>query len=411
MVSWPVGLFMATLLFPPETGFKLGDFLLSPQRILLIWALLWCGTKVRQFTLPDFLMLGHAGWAALSLIVAHGLGQGSKSGGIYIIESIGAYWLARVYVKDARTFRGYVKILVMVIIMSILFTIPESILHRPILRNLFTAVLGGPRAEAAEVRHGLARAYGPFAHPILYGVFCASGFGLSWYVLGRDRVWHMGRIGRICCICLGVIASVSSGAVLCAAVQGALVGWESLTRRIHHRWFWLITGIGTMMLTIQCLSNRGVVGLVIAYGTFDPWNGDWRQFEWQYGSAEVWRHPVFGIGFNDWIRPDWLIHSSIDNFWLCTAMRYGIPGVALLIGALVAIIVRLAKASVASDVQSRFRLGYLTSIVAIAIAGGTVHLWGIAFTWFCFLLGSGGWMTETFGNSKSSNIANRMWRP
>ena len=41
---------------------------------------------------------------------------------------------------------------------------------------------------------------------------------------------------------------------------------------------------------------------------------------------EVGRHPVFGIGLNDWTRPWWRAKmASFDNFWLLQAMRFGLP--------------------------------------------------------------------------------------
>ena len=36
-------------------------------------------------------------------------------------------------------------------------------------------------------RFGFERAQVLFEHPILFGVFCASALGLSWYVLGYQR--------------------------------------------------------------------------------------------------------------------------------------------------------------------------------------------------------------------------------
>jgi hypothetical protein len=413
-VTWPVGLFMATLLFPPESGFMLGDLLLSPQRILLIWATLWCGFRLlstpERLRLPDYLVVSHALWALLALSVVNGFGRGAKSGGIYVVESLGPYLLAREYVRNVWTFRGTVAMLVIVVVVTVFFTVPESISHRPILRDLFYAVVGGPHLVYTAIRHGLARAYGPFADPILYGVFCASSFGLAWYVLASERVWYLGRIGRSVFIWVGVIASVSSGPILATATQGLLIFWESLTRRFRNRWYWLVSTIGLFVAVVDCLSNRGVTGLMIAYGTLEPGTGGWRMLEWEYGSAEVRRHPAFGIGFGDWERPAWMAPSSIDSFWLATAMRFGLPCVTLLIGMIVALIVGVAMVRIVDVREQRCRLGYTTSIVGIAFAATTVHLWGSAFTWFFFLLGAGAWMLHSRHGRAAPSVP-RMTRP
>ena len=46
---------------------------------------------------------------------------------------------------------------------------------------------------------------------------------------------------------------------------------------------------------------------------FDAKTGWGRTEIFQYGAAEVLRHPIFGIGLNDWVRP-WWRKPSVDNF-------------------------------------------------------------------------------------------------
>jgi len=48
-------------------------------------------------------------------------------------------------------------------------------------------------------------------------------------------------------------------------------------------------------------------------------------------------HPVFGIGYGDWARPNW-IPASVDNFWLLTAMRHGVPGLGFLAAAFILVL-------------------------------------------------------------------------
>ena len=71
--------------------------------------------------------------------------------------------------------------------------------------------------------------------------------------------------------------------------------------------------------------------MLITYLTFNSGTAYWRLHIWNFGSAEVWRNPLFGIGLNDWARPSWMWTASVDNFWLLTAMRYGIPAFLLLV--------------------------------------------------------------------------------
>ena len=61
---------------------------------------------------------------------------------------------------------------------------------------------------------------------------------------------------------------------------------------------------------------------------FNPQTADGRLIILEYGSAEIARHPVFGIGLNEWVRP-WYKKQSVDNFWLSHAMRFGLPSLAV----------------------------------------------------------------------------------
>jgi len=86
--------------------------------------------------------------------------------------------------------------------------------------------------------------------------------------------------------------------------------------------------------------------------------------------------------------------DSMDNFWLVTAVRYGLPALAFLLGAIVLLAIRQARAS-AHDVElNRHRMAWLAIIIGFAISGITVHFWNSLFAYFFFLIGSGAWLTQ-----------------
>ena len=51
----------------------------------------------------------------------------------------------------------------------------------------------------------------------------------------------------------------------------------------------------------------------MTYFTFSTTSAYNRIIIFEYGSAEVMRNPIFGIGLGDWIRPVWM-SDSMDNF-------------------------------------------------------------------------------------------------
>ena len=110
------------------------------------------------------------------------------------------------------------------------------------------------------------------------------------------------------------------------------MGYAWLLRRNNSKWMilWSIVAVG--LLAAQFGSNQGAAKFFISHFTFDPQTGWYRVAIWDFGSASVLNHPLLGIGLADWERPRWMASDSVDNFWLLTAMRYGIPAVVLLLG-------------------------------------------------------------------------------
>ena len=91
--------------------------------------------------------------------------------------------------------------------------------------------------------------------------------------------------------------SLSSAPLIAAGLQIAGLGWNGLTRWLPGRWWVLIGLSGIALLMIQLVYPGGVVGLIIDNFAFDPATGESRVIIFEYGSAEVARNPIFGIGF------------------------------------------------------------------------------------------------------------------
>src|SRR5690606_24512907 len=86
-----------------------------------------------------------------------------------------------------------------------------------------------------EPRFGLYRAQVVFEHPILYGAFCASAFGLVYYVQGHQGS-SIARQVRSGIVGLAVVFSVSTGALTSLIAQMFLMAWNYATRRMANRW-------------------------------------------------------------------------------------------------------------------------------------------------------------------------------
>jgi hypothetical protein len=399
ILPWPVTILVIALVMPTETSIHTGSLRLSPYRILLIFTLVpslfrLFSNRVGAPHMIDYLMIGHCAWVQLAFIINEGAGQGLESGGIYIVESLGAYLVGRCWIRNRREFEAFCRLVFFMVAVMLLFTIPESLSGYHFIREAFRAVLGGAGLPYIEPRLGLARAFGSFDHPILYGTFCATTLAATYYVVCAARVGFK-QLMIMSAVGLATFLSLSSGAFVAMGIQMLLVGWDRFTRGIAHRWMILGGLFATGWIFLSFLSNRSPIKVFISYMTFSAHSAYNRILIWQFGTKEVERHPFFGIGFADWQRPDWMHSSSMDNFWLVTAVRYGLPALILLLAAILLTMRRLGKLRNADDSLQRYRAAWIICILGIGIAGITVHFWNSLFGLFMFLLGTGVWMTNT----------------
>jgi len=392
---WLAAAFYIALIMPLEFSISLGGLRLSPYRVLLLVATVPLLLRLLQNSRQpphavDYLIMAHAAWVVLALTVYGGIGTGLESGGIYAVESLGAYLLGRLTVTSAAEHRALLGFMVAVLAVMFLLTLPESLTGTHFIREAARAIAGGSGLPQIEPRLGLDRAFGSFDHPILYGVFAASTFAAVYYVLSAEllRLRAMALLGMVA---FSTFLSLSAGPFVGLACQAIVIGWDRITKGINLRWTAILAIFGLMWFAVSLASNRSPVKVFISYLTFSPGSAYNRILIWDYGTAEVGRHPLFGIGFGDWIRPAWM-SDSMDNFWLLTAVRYGLPALVFLAAAIVMLALRQVRAN-ANDIEiNRHRMAWLAITIGIAVSGITVHLWNAVFAYFFFLIGTGAWM-------------------
>jgi len=282
---WPILLFVFALIMPPETSGYIGELRISPYRVVLIIMIGYCvflmlSGRVGKIRTFDLLIALHGILVFATLSIHHGLMQGIQSGGIYFIEATGAYLLARCFIRDAASFRAMVALISCIVLGMAVFTVPESLTGTHFIREAARDAFGGPPLAIIKDRLSLTRAFGPFEHPILYGVFCATVFSLSIYVLTYRTNESWRTILRSGIIVLATAASISAGAFVALLVQLSLVIWERLTRLIAKRW--LILGCLLVMawIMVDIVSNRSPIPVALNYITFNPTTAYNRMLIW-----------------------------------------------------------------------------------------------------------------------------------
>jgi hypothetical protein len=397
-VALPTAFFFVGMLLPTAVSLNLGGLRLSIYRIVLIVMFLpmllrLLSGRAGRMTVFDALVLAHCTWALMALIKWGGLAQGIESGGIYIVEFAGAYLLGRCYIRSYEDFAAMARAYVALVVGMLVFTIPEALTSVHILHDGISAAVGGPPAPFIEQRMGLERTFGPFDHPILYGVFSASAFSLAYFVVAERRLMNMRGMAQVAGVGVATFMSASGGPYVVLMMQGFVAAWQRILGRVQGRWAALFTLFAVTYVAIDLFSTKTPFHVFINNFTFSKQSAYNRILIFEFGTAEVARHPVFGIGLGDWERPVWM-SDSMDNFWLVIAVRYGLPALAFLLALLLGLVWCAGRRKDLPEDWRRARHAWAFTLFGITVAAATVHLWNALFVLFVFLIGAGAWLID-----------------
>jgi hypothetical protein len=394
-ICWPVFLFLIALLVPWVIA--IGTLRLSVYRIVLIVMVLpclvmWMTGKAGRIRGADIVLLLFWFWWALSLIVVDGLGLSIQPAGIGFVETIGAYLLARCYIRDADGFHNAIQILFGIVLVLMPFAMLELVTGHNLLRELFGAILP-TNFYPSEQRSGLTRVQSVFDHPILFGLCSASILAPAHLVLGYQKSFFQ-RSFRTLIVGGTALMSLSAGPMGAVVAQGFLLSWNGLLWGIRSRWKILIVILVCLVLLIEMVANRSALNIIVSFIVLDSGSYWYRTLIWTYGSETALNHPLFGVGLNDWERPAWMPTASIDNFWLFLAIRAGLPAAFLMLLAFLWIYLAVSLKKGLEGRLVDYRTGFLISMTGFFLMGWTVSLWDNAYVLFLFMMGSGVWMLD-----------------
>src|SRR5262245_9849577 len=256
-VPLPVAMLLFTMLLPGELDFYIGTLRLSLQRIVLAaWLpralsrlLGGKGSSIRGF---DYLLIAAFTYYASTLLLKESLDKAIVTGGSMLLEALGGFLIARVYIQNQKQFLATIKLLFLLVMLLGLMAIPESLLLSRVVRNFAASLTGLPPWPPDESRLGLLRAMAVFDHPIHYGAFCAGVFGLVWF----SEANLARRITRSALVAGAAFFSLSAAPLqgITFALGGAL--WERLTRHMPYRVWASIALITCLYAFAALLANR-----------------------------------------------------------------------------------------------------------------------------------------------------------
>ena len=404
--------FVISIFIPVEFHYLVGSLRLELYRVVLALALIYSIININEILkkadLIDVLLFFFAILASASLIYNHGLKDGIESAGILIIEVLGAFYLARLFITTPKAYYKINMWFVTILSLLVIFSLYEAFAKHRILHEIAKNITGHDALDYRlythyYIRMGIMRTTNLFAHPILYGTIGAIFF--PFIVLLVAFRFKISNLLKAIAILVGMVSTLSSAPLLSVAFQG-------MTAVLTRFWaggkrFWFGFGFIALsgMILISAVSNRGFFAILVSHLTFNPVTGYYRMLQWQYTMDDIADHPLFGIGLHDWTRPDWM-NNSIDSFWLLMTLQHGlVASFILFFVCLYAVFHMLNKLHKFHSATRWMVKSWILAFMSLILIGFTVDYFGKIQPLFFFMLGSIGWARN---HPKLNRILTRM---
>ena len=193
-------------------------------------------------------------------------------------------------VRSAADYRAFFRYILGCLVVLLPFALVEFVARQAAAGDIFEQGVHGRRTirARAAARPGARRRCG-FAHSIHFGVICSLAVANVYYIY-RDRFLKSLRVTGF--VLFMLFLSLSSAPMLSAAVQIAMIGWDRILRFIRGHWvIGVLAGLVTLAV-LQMLLPGGMIGYLVNEVIFNPYGGNNRIAIFQYGTAEVLRHPL-----------------------------------------------------------------------------------------------------------------------
>ena len=344
--------------------------------------------------LVDGLVFLHVVWLAMA-IAANNPDAFVTFVGSNAIILLGGYLVGRATIRDAADMRGLAWMLGLLVLASLPFAFYETRSARMVIPPLIDRIPGffSNHNIGYDRRLGFDRVQFVFAHPIHYGLWCSLAFGLVLAGL-RDVIGRTRRLLWAGAIGFATFLSLSSGPFLAMIVQVFLAGYGFATRRVAHSWRMFMIGFAAFYAIAEVLSDRPAYLAIVSRLTFSTHTTYLRQTLLEFGIRQIERTPLLGIGYNTWELPHYMT-GSLDNYWLMTAIVYGLPAFLALFGAYLLILIRAGRRDFAVGTPLwGLRFGYLITMIGLGLSLATVAIWSEMATMVFLMLGAGVWFAE-----------------
>lgn len=395
----PLLLLAYSVLLPQEMRITLAGQTIYPYRAVILLLAPWIFYQLlsnrHRYHVADALALLGCGWIVIAMMAVYSPGAGFLRGMAIALDILAPYLIGRCSILEIGDFRRFLICFAPGAGLVALSLLAETAVGTPLVRPAMASIFGAlpfyyGGEEVAELsldpsfRFGLLRAAGPFSHAILAGLFFASLFPL--YALSAIRGWP--RMAGWTSSFLGVL-SWSSAAILGLLIGAVLVAYDWVQERVEIlSWRALAAASAVAGLVIHLASQNGIINILVRL-TLDPQTGFYRLLIWRHGIESIAKHPLGGIGYAAYERPDWM-SSSIDSQWLVLGVRHGVFAAVALFAVACIAIVAVGMASLRhGELDRRLMVGVAITLFMMTLMGFTVAFFGGVLIWYFLLLGLG----------------------
>ena len=401
MPSILIILFIISIFIPVEFHLMAGSLRIEPYRIVLLIALLYSLINIRrvleQADLIDILLFVLLGLTFISFAYNHSIQKALESTGIYAIETLGAFYLARLWITTPKRFYQVNISFVTILVLLFGFGVYESFAQQRILHEWATQLTGHDSLDYRlnthyYVRFGILRATNVFSHPILYGTIAALFF--PFMVMLMRFAFRKRYLLSSIVLFSSMMLTLSSAPLLSLVFQASSAVFVRFWHGAQRLWFALGFMAIAAAMFLEMFSNRGFLGILVSYLTFNPVTGYYRMLQWEYSMTDIHNNLLFGIAHHDWHRPAWL-SDSIDSFWLLLVLQHGIiAGVLLFFTAFYSVFYFLNRLHL-HHVYTRWMVSsWILAFTAMILIGFTVDFYGKLQPMFFFFLGAIAWARQ-----------------
>ncbi len=385
-----IAVFFVTVFIPGSfyVGVRMTPFRLFLILMAVPMVLRYRADPTLRVTSVDVFVFLAIAWRSLAILANHQTTE-ILNAVAFFIELFFGYMLGRVFIRSAEDYRWFFRCFLVTLIAFLPFALAEFATRQRVLRNIFGFLVQPPlEVSSPQIRFGFMRVQASFNHAIHFGVFCALGFANLYYLYGFPRNYLYAGFSAFM-----ALLAISSSSVLMLGVQGALMLYEIVLRFLRSKWIILTASTIFIWYGFQLVMGKTIIDYIVTELVYSQAGAEGRIDQVIYGLREIAENPFFGIGLDEPSRPFWRGHA-IDNFWLATALRYGIAAFVFVILAFGIHFLRAAFAEGLDAEARRIRTGYMIAYASLMLFLGGLNIYGVMLVVTMAYFGAGAWLYD-----------------